>query len=66
MNERHLLYQLGVAHRTIRYYQAFGANPDVRDQLLQMASNLTGTKHQTLSEAISEIEMKIAKLRTGA
>jgi hypothetical protein len=50
----------------VRYYQAFGANPDVRDQLLQMASNLTGTKHQTLSEAISEIEMKIAKLRTGA
>jgi|SoiMetStandDraft_2_1073263.scaffolds.fasta_scaffold39600_2 hypothetical protein len=65
MNERHLLYQLGIAHRTIRYYQAFGANPDVRDQLLQMTSNLTGTKHQTLSEAISEIEIKIAKLKTG-
>jgi len=65
MNERHLLYQLGIAHRTIRYYQAFGANPDVRDQFLQMTSNLTGTKHQTLSEAISEIEIKIAKLKTG-
>jgi hypothetical protein len=45
MNERHLLYQLGVAHRTIRYYQASGANPNVRDQLFADGQQLD--RHQT-------------------
>jgi hypothetical protein len=65
MNERYLLYQLGVLHRSIHYYQQFGVSPEVNDQLLQATQNLTGTKHKTLCDALGEIEIKMAKLKTG-
>jgi hypothetical protein len=64
MNERYLLYQLGVLHRSIRYYQQFGVSPEVNDQLLQATQNLTGTQHKTLRDALGEIEIKMAKLKT--
>ena len=63
MNERYLLYQLGVLHRSIQYYQQFGVSPEVNDQLLQATQNLTGTKHKTLCDALGEIEIKMAKLK---
>ena len=47
MNERYLLYQLGVLHRSIHYYQQFGVSPEVNDQLLQ-------AQHKTLCDALSE------------
>jgi hypothetical protein len=54
-----------VLHRSIRYYQTFGVSPEVNDQLLQATQNLTGTKHKTLCDALSEIEIKMAKLKRG-
>jgi|RhiMetdeSRZDD1v2_1073273.scaffolds.fasta_scaffold549341_2 triphosphoribosyl-dephospho-CoA synthetase len=64
MNERSsLLYRLGVLHHSIRYYQQFGVSPEENDQLLQATQNLTGTKHKTLCDALSEIEIKMAKLK---
>ena len=56
MNERYLLYQLGVLHRSIQYYQQFGVSPEVNDQLLQ-------AQHKTLCDALGEIEIKMAKLK---
>jgi triphosphoribosyl-dephospho-CoA synthetase len=63
MNDRSLLYRLGVLHHSIRYYQQFGVSPEENDQLLQATQNLTGTKHKTLCDALSEIEIKMAKLK---
>jgi hypothetical protein len=63
MNERYLLHQLGVLHRSIRFYQQFGVSPEENDQLLQATQNLTGTKHKTLCDALGEIEIKMAKLK---
>ena len=60
------LRAIHLIHRAIKYYQIFGATPEIRDELLTVASRAIGGKPQTLSAAISEIEIKIAKLRTGA
>jgi hypothetical protein len=60
------LRALHLIHSTIKYYQIFGATPEIRDELLTVASRAIGGNPQTLSAAISEIEIKIAKLKTGA
>jgi hypothetical protein len=53
-------------HRAIKYYQISGVSPEIRDELLTVASRAIGTKPQTLCAAISDIEIKIEKLKTGA
>ena len=63
MNDRSLLYRLGVLHHSIRYYQQSGVSPEENNQLLQATQNLTGTKHKTLCDALSEIELNMAKLK---
>ena len=60
------LRALHLIHSAIKYYQVFGASPEIRDELLTVASRATGSKPQTLSAAISDIEIRIAKLKTGA
>jgi len=60
------LRALHLIHSAIKYHQIFGATPEIRDELLTVASRATGSKPQTLSAAISDIEIRIAKLKTGA
>jgi hypothetical protein len=60
------LRALHLIYNTIKYYQTFGATPEIRDELLTVASRAIGTKPQTLCAAISDIEIKIEKLKTGA
>ena len=62
MNDRSLLYRLEVLHHSIRYYQQSGVSPEENNSLLQATQNLTGTKHKTLCDALSEIEINMAKL----
>ena len=57
------LRALHLIHSAIKYYQVFGATPKIRDELLTVASRAIGTKPQTLSAAICDIEIKIAKLK---
>jgi hypothetical protein len=59
MNDLRALHMI---HSAIKYYQFFGATPEIRDELLTLASRAIGTKPQTLSAAISDIEIMIAKL----
>jgi DNA-binding transcriptional MerR regulator len=47
------LRALHLIHSAIKYYQVFGASPEIRDELLTVASRATGSKPQTLSAAIS-------------
>jgi hypothetical protein len=57
------LRALHLIHSAIKYYQVFGATPEIRDDLLTVASRAIGTKPKTLSAAISDIEIMIAKLK---
>jgi hypothetical protein len=57
------LRALHLIHSAITYYQLFGVSPEVRDELLTVASRALGRKPQTLSAAVGEIEIKIARLR---
>jgi|RhiMetdeSRZDD1v2_1073273.scaffolds.fasta_scaffold283384_2 hypothetical protein len=57
------LQQLSLKHRTITLHTVFGATPDTRERLLQIANELTGQKNKTLHSALGEIDVQIAKLR---
>ena len=57
------LRALHLIHSTIKYYQIFGATPEIRDELLTVASRAIGSNPKTLSAAISEIEIMIANLK---
>jgi hypothetical protein len=57
------LRALHLIHSAIKYYQIFGATPEIRDDLLTVASRATGTKPQSLSAAISDVEIAISKLK---
>jgi hypothetical protein len=57
------LRALHLIHSTIKYYQTIGVTPEIRDELLTVASRAIGTNPQTLSAAISDIEVAIAKLK---
>jgi hypothetical protein len=57
------LRALHLIHSTITYYQIFGATPEIRDELLTVASRAIGSNPKTLSAAISDIEIMIAKLK---
>ena len=59
------LRSLHLIHSAIKYYQIFGATPEIRDELLMVASRAIGGNPQTLSAAISEIEIAITKLKSG-
>jgi hypothetical protein len=63
MNDLKALYLI---HRAIKYYQISGASPEIRDELLTVASRAIGTKPRTLCAAISDIEIMIAKLKRGS
>ena len=56
MNDRSLLYRLGVLHHSIRYYQQPGVSPEVNDQLLQATT-------QNAVRCAQRIEIKMAKLK---
>jgi hypothetical protein len=56
------LRSLHLIHSTIKYYQTFGVSPEIRDELLTVASRAIGTKPKTLSAATNDIEIAIAKL----
>jgi hypothetical protein len=60
MNDLRALHMI---HNTIKYYQIFGATPEIRDELLTVASRAIGSNPKTLSAAISEIEIMIANLK---
>jgi hypothetical protein len=60
MNDLKALYLI---HRAIKYYQVSGVSTEIRDELLTVAGRAIGSKPQTLCAAISEIEIKIARLR---
>jgi hypothetical protein len=57
------LKALHLMRSTIKYYQIFGATPEIRDELLTVARRAIGTNPQTLSAAASQIEIMIAKLK---
>jgi hypothetical protein len=57
------LRALHLIHRAIKYYQISGVSPEIRDELLMVAGRAIGSKPKTLCAAISEIEIKIARLR---
>jgi hypothetical protein len=57
------LRALHMIHSAIKYYQVFGATPEIRDELLTVASRAIGSNPKTLSAAISDIEIMIAKLK---
>ena len=57
------LRALHLIHSAIKYYQIFGATPEIRDELLTVTSRAIGTKPRTLSAAASQIEIMIAKLK---
>jgi hypothetical protein len=56
------LRALHLIHSAIKYYQVFGATPEIRDELLTVASRAIGSNPKTLSAAISDIEIAIATL----
>ena len=57
------LRALHLIHSTIKYYQIFGATPEIRDELLTVARRAIGTNPRTLSAAASQIEIMIANLK---
>jgi hypothetical protein len=57
------LRSLHLIHSAIKYYQIFGATPEIRDDLLTVASRAIGTNPRTLSAAASQIEIMIANLK---
>jgi hypothetical protein len=57
--------QLSLLHRTITLHTVFGATDHTRNRLLQVAHELTGKKPATLSAALGEIEIMIAKLKSN-
>ena len=60
MNDLRALHMI---HSAIKYYQFFGATPEIRDELLTVARRAIGTNPQTLSAAASRIEIMIANLK---
>ena len=59
------LQQLRLLHRTITLHTVFGVTPDARERLLQITNELTGVRTETLTAALGQIDIKIAKLRGG-
>jgi hypothetical protein len=59
------LTRLDLLHRTITLHTVFGATPDARERLLQIANELTGVRTETLTAALGQIDIKIEKLRGG-
>ena len=57
------LRALHLIYSTIKYYQTLGVSPEIRDELLTVASRAIGSNPKTLSAAISDIEIMIAKLK---
>jgi hypothetical protein len=57
------LRSLHLIHSAIKYYQIFGATPEIRDESLTVARRAIGTNPQTLSAAASQIEIMIANLK---
>jgi len=60
MNDLRALHMI---HSAIKYYQFFGATPEICDELLTVARRAIGTNPQTLSAAASQIEIMIADLK---
>ena len=58
------LRALHMIYSAIKYYQFFGTTPETRDELLTVASRAIGSRPQTLSAAISDIEIAIMRLRS--
>jgi hypothetical protein len=57
------LRALHLIHSAIKYYESFGNSPKTRDGLLTVASRAIGSRPRSLSDAINEIEIAIAKVR---
>ena len=57
--------RLRLLYRTITLHAVFGATPDARERLLQIAHELTGVRNETLTAALGQIDIKIQKLRGG-
>ena len=57
------LTRLDLLHRTITLHTVFGASDGTRERLLQIADELTGKKPATLTAALGQIEIQIARLR---
>ena len=58
------LRALHLIHSAIKYYESFGNSPKTRDGLLLVAGRAIGSRPRTLSDAIGEIEIAIAKFRS--
>ena len=52
------LRALHLIYNTIKYYQIFGATPEIRDELLTVAGRAIGTNPQTLCAAASQIDIE--------
>jgi Ni,Fe-hydrogenase III large subunit len=64
-NTSQALAQLDLLHRTITLHTVFGVTRHDRERLLQIASELTGVRNETLTAALGQIDIKIEKLRGG-
>jgi hypothetical protein len=51
-------------HRTITLHTVFGVTRHDRERLLQIANELTGVRNETLTAALGQIEVQIAKLQS--
>jgi hypothetical protein len=63
MRDVQTLTRLDLLHRTITLHTVFGATDDTRERLLQITDELTGKKPATLTAALGQIEIQIARLR---
>ena len=59
------LRALHLIYSAIRYHKFFGTSPKTRDGLLTVASRAIGSRPRTLSDAINDLEIAIARLRGG-
>ena len=58
------LRALHMIYSAIMYYESFPTSPKTRDQLLLVAGRAIGSRPRTLSDALSNIEIAIAKFRS--
>ena len=58
------LRALHLIYSAIKYHESFGTSPKTRDGLLLVAGRAIGSRPRTLSDAIGEIEIAIAKFRS--
>jgi hypothetical protein len=65
MRDVQTLINLDLLRRTITLHTVFGASDETRKRLLQVASELTGKKPETLTAALGQLDIKIEKLRGG-